>query len=619
MFGSRLWLLLPLVISAAVTCPQPEARAQFEWDEATLKENPDLRKKMEKALRDEGWELEKIEEVSKKSTVQVLGYVNGSGVIAKAERDQYEVLTAWHVVSQLQAGEELWVETYDNKQHKVIEAPIRVGASDMAILKFKSDVAYHAPDLAHSEEELRQRSNVFVAGFPIRKSSGKVTTTGGILFESNYLGASQGYDLFYTAETRPGMSGGPVLSIKGNLIGIHGRGERDPRTINYSIDIVKSGVNNGMSINNYLLFENLHKKGRAVVSNDFSDMTAIELGSYANQLSKDSGTARQRIFIGKLMLQRLEGMPEFVEPHAYEILAYAYYQLNDAPNHRKYKRLAIEAKKKESDKFWSNNKLKPGQITSRLSMRWDDHQIIKTIEDQDLMPGDQASLRKHIKNLKKLESKYSILHDINYLKGNMYIDLFDYELAVPEYQLAIQKLDALEESEEKTRTLIHYSSGLVYAYSKAKKYKVAIDHAKNLVGKYSKSAKASQVLVEALLAKSSQPSFEIYPDEEWKLLNESCIQAIDGSEPNSSDKARALADCSQVADMAGKPNMAIQMLNASLTIQPNQQFWLVSRGIIKEGLGKINDACEDYKLAINLDNRVLEYLDYNQICTSYKD
>ena len=104
-----------------------------------------------------------------------------------------------------------------------------------------------------------------------------------------------------------------------------------------------------------------------------------------------------------------------------------------------------------------------------------------------------------------------------------------------------------------------------------------------MVGKYSKSAKASQVLVEALLAKSSQPSFEIYPDEEWKLLNESCIQAIDGSEPNSSDKARALADCSQVADMAGKPNMAIQMLNASLTIQPNQQFWLVSRGIIKEG------------------------------------
>ncbi len=50
-----------------------------------------------------------VARVAKAITVRIEGATQGSGVLVKKEGNRYTVLTAWHVVSSNQPGEELFL------------------------------------------------------------------------------------------------------------------------------------------------------------------------------------------------------------------------------------------------------------------------------------------------------------------------------------------------------------------------------------------------------------------------------------------------------------------------------------------------------------------------------
>lgn len=192
------------------------------------------------------------------SSVKIIGPVEGSGVLISKTGNIYTVLTAWHVLKDFSHGEEIEILTSDMKKHNMINSSKhRIGASDMATIKFRSPLDYQ---IAHqSEPKFVRGMKIFVAGYAqnvqdyIDIEHGRIvqSTIDYINSGKPNLFLDQGYQLIYTNETLAGMSGGGIFSVDGNLIGIHGRGELERRITVRENKIVKSGINYGMPLNLY--------------------------------------------------------------------------------------------------------------------------------------------------------------------------------------------------------------------------------------------------------------------------------------------------------------------------------------------------------------------------------
>jgi tetratricopeptide (TPR) repeat protein len=154
----------------------------------------------------------------------------GSGVLLQHKGDLYTILTAGHVVK---GSKIMTVKTADGFIYKTIPDSIRQASSnlDLAVVKFRSNKKYSLAKISNSTA-LKHGSVVYVAGFPgaidetviasgvLNFVDGKVT---GIASQGN----KDGYSLIYGNQTSRGMSGGPVLNENGDLVAIHGQGERD--------------------------------------------------------------------------------------------------------------------------------------------------------------------------------------------------------------------------------------------------------------------------------------------------------------------------------------------------------------------------------------------------------
>ena len=214
-----------------------------------------------------------------KATVSIVG-INGdkypgSGVIVRKEGNIYIVLTAAHVVCNLNNQsvntEEFEVKTFDDFVHdsyggsnlNVKCPPILKGQKkmsstfcsapiskaypwpiDIAVLKFKSDKEYIVAQRLSSIK--RYGNDVYVSGFPksangelvIRKSQGTIDIPPSSINET-----CKGYGLRYLAQTENGMDGGGVWSMKGKLVGIHGY-----REVSREDDLVLSRGSHGTGI-----------------------------------------------------------------------------------------------------------------------------------------------------------------------------------------------------------------------------------------------------------------------------------------------------------------------------------------------------------------------------------
>ncbi|WP_309741904.1 tetratricopeptide repeat-containing serine protease family protein, partial [Chamaesiphon sp. OTE_20_metabat_361] len=168
----------------------------------------------------------------------------GSGVLLQRQGDIYTVITSAHVFKNKTSYK---IKTSDDRQYEIINSSIRSapGNIDLAIVKFRSTVKYPTAKLGNSTI-LKSGMAIYVAGFPDTGKSKSVTKPE-FVFSTGKVSANssrkfeQGYSLVYSNETQPGMSGGPVLNSAGELVAIHGRGDRDNNN-------VKTGFNLGIPI-----------------------------------------------------------------------------------------------------------------------------------------------------------------------------------------------------------------------------------------------------------------------------------------------------------------------------------------------------------------------------------
>jgi tetratricopeptide (TPR) repeat protein/V8-like Glu-specific endopeptidase len=180
---------------------------------------------------------QEVARVAKAITVAIktVGTTNvGSGILLQRQGDVYTVLTAGHVVSKPQGV--FTIKTVDGQVHRAIAGSVRLPGSklDLAVLKFRSSNKYTLVKIGTSNT-LEELSPIYVAGYPAESTdNGKVviegetfTVTEGKVTGKATKGNEKGYSLIYSNITRPGMSGGPVLNEEGELVAIHGQGDRE--------------------------------------------------------------------------------------------------------------------------------------------------------------------------------------------------------------------------------------------------------------------------------------------------------------------------------------------------------------------------------------------------------
>ena len=182
------------------------------------------------------------------------GVPGGSGVIIAKENNTYTVLTANHVVKNVNIGHV--VKTPDGQEHQLAKVQnMKDSGLDLAYVTFKSNKEYPVATIGESEYA-SPGASIFVSGYPLTAEINEKRhwefTTGTVT--SIREDATEGYAMRYQALTRRGMSGGGVFDTSGRLVGIHGQGDVIGSVKNESSSIpepLKTGFNAAIPIQSF--------------------------------------------------------------------------------------------------------------------------------------------------------------------------------------------------------------------------------------------------------------------------------------------------------------------------------------------------------------------------------
>ena len=231
---------------------QPDEKTLKEWgnyswgiavnlvDEAA----PDLALFPERVIRKVGGIPAKVLDIAKLSSVQIKQANGGigSGVIIAKDNDIYYVLTAAHVVENKQ---EYQVVAPDKQVYKVDNQTIRTRKGlDMAVLQFRSSQVYQVATLG--DYKLKEQY-VFLYGWKGEELNHPSLFSVGQMQDAilrDFFAKPRGYELAYTNEGYPGMSGSGIWDTEGQLVGIHNFAETN--VLGFSL---------GLSINSFLFYQ----------------------------------------------------------------------------------------------------------------------------------------------------------------------------------------------------------------------------------------------------------------------------------------------------------------------------------------------------------------------------
>jgi S1-C subfamily serine protease len=152
----------------------------------------------------------------------------GTGVIIQRELQgsqfRYWVLTNDHV---LQSSTTVNLKTNDDQIHEGRSIPLRnLAGNDLALIEFTSPQTYMVATFA-DPGSIQPWGPVYIAGFPLEhqsqnRPSFELVPGEIILIPDHSLEA--GYQVGYHSNTAKGMSGGPVLNERNEVVAIHGLG-----------------------------------------------------------------------------------------------------------------------------------------------------------------------------------------------------------------------------------------------------------------------------------------------------------------------------------------------------------------------------------------------------------
>ena len=176
---------------------------------------------------------QQLKQIAKSVTVKIFSEEQnnsrgGSGVIITTLQGDYFVITNNHVVSDENIKYKL--QTYDGKIYaaEIIEQNNSdLNVDDLALLKFSTKRKYDVVKIKLNFSTQEDQA-IFACGFPFQdnlKQSPKVTYTLGNLKELLPLPLMGGYQMGYTNNVHNGMSGGSIINMNGQLIGINGLGK----------------------------------------------------------------------------------------------------------------------------------------------------------------------------------------------------------------------------------------------------------------------------------------------------------------------------------------------------------------------------------------------------------
>ena len=160
---------------------------------------------------------ENLRQLAESITVQVMTLNSGgSGILIGKQGQVYTVVTTNH---NLTAGKPYSIKTADGQIHQAnLVRDVNFARNDLSILQFRAEVDYPIAELGEFST-LAVKQEVFAAGLSSDNDE-FVFTTGKIsLLPDQAL--QGGYRIGYTNKIKQGMSGGPILNSRGQVIGLN--------------------------------------------------------------------------------------------------------------------------------------------------------------------------------------------------------------------------------------------------------------------------------------------------------------------------------------------------------------------------------------------------------------
>ena len=141
----------------------------------------------------------------------------GSGVMIGKQENKYLVITNNHVIS---GSQDLTIQTADGQTHQadIVNNPI-TSDDDIALLTFSSNNNYQVANL-NSAATGKAEQQILAVGYSAE--TGELVFREGTIARIPHQPLKEGYQIGYTSDIVSGMSGGAILNIFGDLIGING-------------------------------------------------------------------------------------------------------------------------------------------------------------------------------------------------------------------------------------------------------------------------------------------------------------------------------------------------------------------------------------------------------------